>query len=105
VSPLSLFLAQNGCFCTMLRFIWLGRAPNQIEGYSLGKVYWEFFLKAGVFVSVHKIPGYVQFTSPIRRYVDLLAHYQINMIMSEERFYSIQEIKYLCIFYFDVLAL
>ena len=69
------------------------------------KVYWEFFLKAGVFVSVHKIPGYVQFTSPIRRYVDLLAHYQINMIMSEERFYSIQEIKYLCIFYFDVLAL
>jgi hypothetical protein len=63
------------------------------------------FLKAGVFVSVHKIPGYVQFTSPIRRYVDLLAHYQINMIMSEERFYSIQEIKYLCIFYFDVLAL
>lgn len=100
MSPLSLFLAQNGCFCTMLRFIWLGRAPNQIEGYSLGKVYWEFFLKAGVFVSVHKIPGYVQFTSPIRRYVDLLAHYQINMIMSEERFYSIQEIKYLCIFLF-----
>lgn len=23
------------------------------------------------------IPGYVQFTSPIRRYVDLLAHYQV----------------------------
>nr|CAB3474779.1 unnamed protein product [Digitaria exilis] len=25
------------------------------------------------------IPGYVQFTSPIRRYVDLLAHYQVGM--------------------------
>ncbi|AQK52010.1 Putative AP2/EREBP transcription factor superfamily protein [Zea mays] len=47
----------------------------------------------------------LKFTSPIRRYVDLLAHYQINMLMSEERFYSIQETKYLCIFYFDVLAL
>lgn len=23
------------------------------------------------------IPGYVQFTSPIRRYMDLLAHYQV----------------------------
>lgn len=23
------------------------------------------------------VPGYVQFTSPIRRYVDLLAHYQV----------------------------
>lgn len=24
------------------------------------------------------VPGYVQFTSPIRRYVDLLAHYQVR---------------------------
>jgi exoribonuclease R len=24
------------------------------------------------------IPGYVQFTSPIRRYGDLLAHYQVS---------------------------
>ena len=24
------------------------------------------------------IPGYVQFTSPIRRYLDLLAHYQVS---------------------------
>ncbi|KAL6853692.1 hypothetical protein ACP4OV_019721 [Aristida adscensionis] len=27
------------------------------------------------------IPGYVQFTSPIRRYVDLLAHYQIKAFL------------------------
>ena len=27
------------------------------------------------------IPGYVQFTSPIRRYVDLLAHYQVNTLL------------------------
>jgi hypothetical protein len=26
------------------------------------------------------------------------------MFISEERFYSIQEIKYLCIFYFDVAS-
>jgi exoribonuclease R len=25
------------------------------------------------------VPGYVQFSSPIRRYVDLLAHYQVFM--------------------------
>lgn len=25
------------------------------------------------------IPGYVQFTSPIRRYLDLLAHYQVSL--------------------------
>lgn len=24
------------------------------------------------------LPGYVQFTSPIRRYLDLLAHYQVS---------------------------
>lgn len=27
------------------------------------------------------IPGYVQFTSPIRRYVDLLAHYQVFSLL------------------------
>lgn len=26
------------------------------------------------------VPGYVQFSSPIRRYVDLLAHYQVSFI-------------------------
>lgn len=26
------------------------------------------------------IPGYVQFTSPIRRYIDLLAHYQVSYL-------------------------
>jgi exoribonuclease R len=46
------------------------------------------------------IPGYVQFISPIRRYVDLPAYYQVNIFISEERFYSVQEIKYLCIFLF-----
>jgi hypothetical protein len=30
------------------------------------------------------IPGYVQFTSPIRRYVDLLAHYQIKAFLRGE---------------------
>lgn len=28
------------------------------------------------------IPGYVQFTSPIRRYLDLLAHYQVFPLIS-----------------------
>eukprot|EP00252_Welwitschia_mirabilis_P004250 TRINITY_DN1452_c0_g1_i1.p1 TRINITY_DN1452_c0_g1~~TRINITY_DN1452_c0_g1_i1.p1 ORF type:complete len:802 (+),score=154.55 TRINITY_DN1452_c0_g1_i1:173-2578(+) len=27
------------------------------------------------------VPGYVQFTSPIRRYVDLLAHYQVKAVL------------------------
>lgn len=27
------------------------------------------------------IPGYVQFTSPIRRYMDLLAHYQVSLYL------------------------
>lgn len=26
------------------------------------------------------VPGYVQFTSPIRRYIDLLAHYQVFLL-------------------------
>ncbi|XP_020252520.1 ribonuclease II, chloroplastic/mitochondrial isoform X1 [Asparagus officinalis] len=30
------------------------------------------------------VPGYVQFTSPIRRYVDLLAHYQIKAFLRNE---------------------
>ncbi|KAH0465274.1 hypothetical protein IEQ34_005377 [Dendrobium chrysotoxum] len=30
------------------------------------------------------IPGYVQFTSPIRRYIDLLAHYQIKSFLRGE---------------------
>ncbi|PON76112.1 Replication factor A protein [Trema orientale] len=30
------------------------------------------------------IPGYVQFTSPIRRYIDLLAHYQIKAFLRGE---------------------
>ncbi|KAF6993315.1 hypothetical protein CFC21_010227 [Triticum aestivum] len=30
------------------------------------------------------IPGYVQFTSPIRRYVDLLAHYQVKAFLRGE---------------------
>uniref|UniRef100_A0A7N0RGU8 RNB domain-containing protein n=1 Tax=Kalanchoe fedtschenkoi TaxID=63787 RepID=A0A7N0RGU8_KALFE len=30
------------------------------------------------------IPGYVQFTSPIRRYMDLLAHYQIKAFLRDE---------------------
>lgn len=29
------------------------------------------------------LPGYVQFTSPIRRYVDLLAHYQVSLTFHE----------------------
>lgn len=28
------------------------------------------------------LPGYVQFTSPIRRYLDLLAHYQVSFLNS-----------------------
>lgn len=28
------------------------------------------------------LPGYVQFTSPIRRYMDLLAHYQVHFFHS-----------------------
>lgn len=28
------------------------------------------------------LPGYVQFTSPIRRYMDLLAHYQVSLFHS-----------------------
>lgn len=28
------------------------------------------------------LPGYVQFTSPIRRYMDLLAHYQVTIILA-----------------------
>lgn len=27
------------------------------------------------------LPGYVQFTSPIRRYIDLLAHYQVSFML------------------------
>lgn len=27
------------------------------------------------------VPGYVQFTSPIRRYIDLLAHYQVCSVL------------------------
>lgn len=46
------------------------------------------------------IPGYVQFTSPIRRYVDLLAHYQVNMLINQEKFYARNlEIVH---FYFDI---
>ncbi|XP_010922307.1 ribonuclease II, chloroplastic/mitochondrial [Elaeis guineensis] len=30
------------------------------------------------------VPGYVQFTSPIRRYVDLLAHYQVKAFLRGE---------------------
>eukprot|EP01018_Ginkgo_biloba_P021242 Gb_33853 [translate_table: standard] len=30
------------------------------------------------------VPGYVQFTSPIRRYVDLLAHYQVKAVLRGE---------------------
>ncbi|KAI3875734.1 hypothetical protein MKW92_030956 [Papaver armeniacum] len=30
------------------------------------------------------VPGYVQFTSPIRRYMDLLAHYQIKAFLRED---------------------
>ncbi|XP_065852637.1 ribonuclease II, chloroplastic/mitochondrial [Euphorbia lathyris] len=30
------------------------------------------------------IPGYVQFTSPIRRYMDLLAHYQVKAVLRGE---------------------
>uniref|UniRef100_A0A2P2LL51 Ribonuclease IIic/mitochondrial isoform X1 n=1 Tax=Rhizophora mucronata TaxID=61149 RepID=A0A2P2LL51_RHIMU len=30
------------------------------------------------------VPGYVQFTSPIRRYMDLLAHYQIKAVLRGE---------------------
>ncbi|XP_074583515.1 ribonuclease II, chloroplastic/mitochondrial [Curcuma longa] len=30
------------------------------------------------------IPGYVQFTSPIRRYIDLLAHYQVKAFLRGE---------------------
>uniref|UniRef100_A0A6V7QYK0 RNB domain-containing protein n=1 Tax=Ananas comosus var. bracteatus TaxID=296719 RepID=A0A6V7QYK0_ANACO len=30
------------------------------------------------------VPGYVQFTSPIRRYIDLLAHYQVKAFLKGE---------------------
>ena len=50
------------------------------------------------------IPGYVQFTSPIRRYVDLLAHYQVNMLILflwvNEKLHSRQEIRKFCIYIF-----
>jgi exoribonuclease R len=50
------------------------------------------------------IPGYVQFTSPIRRYVDLLAHYQVNTLILflwvKEKLHSTQEIWKLSIYIF-----
>jgi len=37
------------------------------------------------------VPGYVQFTSPIRRYLDLLAHYQVSCF----QFYSYNRLQIL----------
>ena len=40
------------------------------------------------------LPGYVQFTSPIRRYMDLLAHYQV--FPSSSQYSSCQLITFYC---------
>lgn len=44
----------------------------------------EMNFKKPVRHGVLGVPGYVQFTSPIRRYVDLLAHYQIKAFLRKE---------------------
>lgn len=38
----------------------------------------EFDFRSPIRHGVLGVPGYVQFTSPIRRYIDLLAHYQVS---------------------------
>lgn len=38
----------------------------------------EFDFRKPVRHGILGVPGYVQFTSPIRRYMDLLAHYQVS---------------------------
>lgn len=38
----------------------------------------EFDFRSPIRHGLLGIPGYVQFTSPIRRYLDLLAHYQVS---------------------------
>lgn len=40
----------------------------------------EFNFRNPIRHGVMGIPGYVQFTSPIRRYIDLLAHYQVSSL-------------------------
>ncbi|KAI6698297.1 hypothetical protein NL676_018416 [Syzygium grande] len=44
----------------------------------------EFDFRKPVRHGVLGIPGYVQFTSPIRRYMDLLAHYQLKAFLRGE---------------------
>ncbi|XP_024031231.1 ribonuclease II, chloroplastic/mitochondrial [Morus notabilis] len=44
----------------------------------------EFDFRSPIRHGVLGVPGYVQFTSPIRRYIDLLAHYQVKAIIRGE---------------------
>ncbi|XP_048225598.1 ribonuclease II, chloroplastic/mitochondrial isoform X2 [Ricinus communis] len=44
----------------------------------------EFDFRKPVRHGILGIPGYVQFTSPIRRYMDLLAHYQVKAVLRGE---------------------
>ncbi|WCJ28308.1 Ribonuclease II/R family protein [Euphorbia peplus] len=44
----------------------------------------EFDFRKPIRHGVLGIPGYVQFTSPIRRYMDLLAHYQVKAVLRGE---------------------
>ncbi|KAL5742746.1 hypothetical protein ACOSP7_029478 [Xanthoceras sorbifolium] len=44
----------------------------------------EFDFRKPVRHGILGIPGYVQFTSPIRRYTDLLAHYQVKAFLRGE---------------------
>lgn len=44
----------------------------------------EFDFRSPIRHGLLGIPGYVQFTSPIRRYLDLLAHYQVKSVIRGE---------------------
>ncbi|KAJ9180716.1 hypothetical protein P3X46_008929 [Hevea brasiliensis] len=41
----------------------------------------EFDFRKPIRHGILGVPGYVQFTSPIRRYMDLLAHYQVKAVL------------------------
>ncbi|XP_020535861.1 ribonuclease II, chloroplastic/mitochondrial isoform X2 [Jatropha curcas] len=44
----------------------------------------EFDFRTPLRHGILGLPGYVQFTSPIRRYMDLLAHYQVKAVLRGE---------------------